>query len=343
MTTEKKYPLIAKLAEHIGKPISILDTETTGLGSPENVGIVDFAVITVHPDGREVAFETLINSTIPLTEGASKIHGIYPKDIVDAPPFEAIAAQIKVIFTDRVISGFNSLSYDTPIIRARVDECLGKGSCPVGQHLDIRSVFTKGNKYGKGKLVEVAEQYGVKIENAHRAMGDVIMTIGVFEALLERHGQDHVLAYLTGVKASPSAAPQKQSKNDVVLATINGMAKPLARTDYDALSASLSMSVKDLSFTISELIANDQIVLSRVRDAQENARIVSVLPDILADEQEKAGEDAKVKLTPVLKQLTENYGIETDFVQLRVAMKDLEALREAEQEESQASLAPVMG
>lgn len=190
-------PLISKMARHLGKPISILDTETTGLGKPEEVGIVDFAVITFLPEenNRSIHFQTLLQTEIPLSEGASKVHGIYPEDLVGAPFFDSIAKPVMDIFKDRIVCGFNSVSYDAPILRARINDCIHE-ECPEGTHLDVRMIYTKGNQYGKGKLVDVAQKYGVPVINAHRAMGDVKMTAGVLETMLNTMGQYEVLQYI---------------------------------------------------------------------------------------------------------------------------------------------------
>lgn len=207
------YPQISQFAKNIGVPISILDTETTGLGSPKDVGVVDFAVITVFPDdqNRSLHFETLLQTDIPLNEEASKVHGIYPEDLVDAQPFSSIAEQVRHIFENRIVSGFNTFYYDGPILRARVNECFPDlPPCPEGRHLDVRLIHTGGNRYGKGKLVEVAEKYNVPVINAHRAMGDVEMTTALLEAMIEKQGEYAISQYIQG-KPLESVVPQQKA------------------------------------------------------------------------------------------------------------------------------------
>lgn len=201
-----KYQFITGLAHHLGRPITILDTETTGLGSAQDTGIVDFGCITIKPDGDVIPFETLLKPHVPLTPGASGIHGIWPEDLIGAPKFDLeLSKKILLMYEDHVISGFNSFGYDNNIIRHRMASAMGcpVDDIPMGDHLDVRLLWTNGNQYGKGKLVDVAAHYDIKVENAHRAMGDVIMTAGILDAMIsslvdERQDYSKVLRHFRG-------------------------------------------------------------------------------------------------------------------------------------------------
>lgn len=195
------YKNVLTLVRKLGKPLTILDTETTGLGAAKTTGIVDIAYLTFHPDGRVVEFETLINPTQPIQKGASEIHGLWPDDVKDAPRFRDMASALHGPFHKNngghIISGFNSQGYDTPIIIERLIEHLPASSVhSVDEvvHLDVRVVYTDGNRYMKGKLFQVAEEYGVKVDLAHRAMADVKTTALVLESMIERHGEEYVLS-----------------------------------------------------------------------------------------------------------------------------------------------------
>lgn len=188
---------VISLSNRLGRPITVFDTETTGLGPAEKTGIVDIAYLTIYPGGRIVGFETLINPSQAIQEGASKIHGIWPADVEYAPRFKDVADRLIEPFhrdSNHVISGFNSKSYDTPIILARLAECQAQvKSVDDVDHLDVRTIYTCGQRYKKGKLFEVAAEYGVKVDLAHRAMADIKTTVMVLDAMIDRHGVDHVL------------------------------------------------------------------------------------------------------------------------------------------------------
>ena len=75
------------------KPIVFLDLETTGV----NVGadrIVEIALLKVYPNGNKDSKCMRINPTIPIPLEASKIHGIYDKDISECPTFQDAAKDI---------------------------------------------------------------------------------------------------------------------------------------------------------------------------------------------------------------------------------------------------------
>jgi DNA polymerase III epsilon subunit-like protein len=95
------------------------------------------------------------------------------------------------VYSDHILSGFNIISFDILAIEKDMHK---KGiNMPRPSHiLDVRSVWKKTEGTQKGKLTEVAAKYGVVQENAHRALGDVIMTAGILDAMLEKHGCNHV-------------------------------------------------------------------------------------------------------------------------------------------------------
>lgn len=225
------------LAKRLNRPITILDTETTGLGAAEATGIVDIAYLTIHPDGRVVEFETLINPSQAIQEGASRIHGIWPKDVKDAPRFKDVAGSLIEPFhpdSNHVISGFNSKSYDTPIIIARLSECFSSvQSLDNVVHLDVRMVYTGGQRYKKGKLFEVAAEYGVEVDLAHRAMADVKTTALVLESMIERHGVDHVLneARYPGHGAPKQQAYSSPAHSSGKLPSVPRPSKPASAPD----------------------------------------------------------------------------------------------------------------
>lgn len=189
------YPLIGKVATQIGRPICILDTETTGFSSAE-VGLVELAYITVHPNGSSNSFEALVNPGMPIPWFATKVHGIKNSDVSTAPGFRALTPMIDDLFIKNVIAGFNSRAYDVPVLqknyaRYNVDFKIPK------QQLDVRDIWFKLSKMRSGTLLAVASAYSVTPGYAHRAMGDVLTTTRLLESMVKKHGADFVAMQMT--------------------------------------------------------------------------------------------------------------------------------------------------
>lgn len=193
------FPLITRLSHELGKPISIIDTETTGLlRGNEVVGIVEIGVLSIFPTGKVEEASSRVNPGVPIPWQASKVHGIYAKDVAYAPEFPAIANDIQSILSDSVVVGFNQRTYDIPVIHQNLLRYGIVGSSSLDSlltpdQIDVRDIWINISKGQKGKLSEVAQHYGESIKDAHSAMGDIRATAAILESMLWRHGVDFVM------------------------------------------------------------------------------------------------------------------------------------------------------
>lgn len=92
------------------------DTETVGLNPPGGSasGVVEVAYLELNMDTLEVEHEfySRVNPGCLIQEGASKIHGIYDKDVIDSPKLGDVYS-----FKDAVIhSGHNCVTGDHEIL-----------------------------------------------------------------------------------------------------------------------------------------------------------------------------------------------------------------------------------
>jgi DNA polymerase III subunit epsilon len=92
----------------------ILDTETTGLD--ERAEAVEIAIIDKN---KEVLFNSRIKPKNPISQSASKIHGITNKDLLKSPSFSQIYLELKRIVKDKTIIIYNS-SFDRRILRQQI-------------------------------------------------------------------------------------------------------------------------------------------------------------------------------------------------------------------------------
>ena len=169
------------------RPIAFLDLETTGT-DPAKDRIVEIAVLKVSPNGSKSMKSERINPGIPIPESASLIHGIYDKDVKDAPTFAKIAKDYFIFLNDCDLSGFNSSRFDYPIIS---EEFLRVGmnfSMEGRRHVDVQRIFHLMEK----RNLEAAYKFycGKKLEGAHSAKGDVEATYEVLMAQLDHYSKE---------------------------------------------------------------------------------------------------------------------------------------------------------
>jgi DNA polymerase III epsilon subunit-like protein len=177
-------PLICELAAELKKPITIIDLETTGFVKP---GVVEIACFKAKPDGKISYKSTLVDPERPIDPRASDVHGIRKHDVIGHKPLSAHLDFIARCYAEGVMSGFNVIGYDLRVLRENAAHYRYPALGPA-QALDVRDLWKSISDTSKGKLVDIAQHYCVEVKDAHRALGDTLMTAHVLEAMLREHG-----------------------------------------------------------------------------------------------------------------------------------------------------------
>lgn len=166
------------------KPLAFFDLETTGV----TVGadrIVEISILKLMPDGTKQVFTRRMNPEIPIPEAASKVHGIYNRDVEHEPSFRQLAPEIISFFGNADLAGYNSNKFDVPML---VDEFLRVGAQfdMKGRKLvDVQNIF---HKMEQRTLAAAYKFYCNKeIVNAHSAEADITATYEVLMAQLEKY------------------------------------------------------------------------------------------------------------------------------------------------------------
>jgi DNA polymerase III epsilon subunit-like protein len=182
----------------------VFDTETTGFSSKdrplsEQPYIVQFAGILgeVH---RENGFEEierinlLIRPRISIPFGASQVHGIYDKDVENAPYIEEVLPQmLKFLNTADVVVGHN-IEFDEQIIRDELARLGRNGDyqpmktlCTMRSSTEYCKLPGRGFSFKSPRLNELYKHlFGEYFVGAHDAMHDVEATAKSFGELLKR-------------------------------------------------------------------------------------------------------------------------------------------------------------
>lgn len=166
----------------------VLDTETTGLERGEvcQIAVIDATGATL--------LDTLVKPTRPIPSDASRIHGITDEMVKDAPSWFTISKQLDDLLKNRTVMVYNA-AYDYGIMTYS-DSRVGRKDCTWKQSkwdcvmLAYAEFYGDWNDYRKSyrwqKLTDAAKQQKVIAENAHNALGDCLMTLGVIKAMIAK-------------------------------------------------------------------------------------------------------------------------------------------------------------
>jgi DNA polymerase-3 subunit epsilon len=164
----------------------ILDTETTGLGTSAEI-----CQIAVIDSACGVLLDALVKPVNPIPDDVVKIHGITNAMVSRAVDWLTLAPVLEALVKDRPVFIYNA-DYDTRIIR---QSYLAHGVNflnfqPSSIHcamLPFAEVYGQWNPNRQNfrwqKLTVAAEYFGLPVVDAHNALGDCRMTLGVLLAM----------------------------------------------------------------------------------------------------------------------------------------------------------------
>jgi DNA polymerase-3 subunit epsilon len=169
---------------NLKNPIVFFDLETTGTNTVTD-RIVEISYLKVSPNGMEESKTMRINPGMPIPAESSAVHGIYDKDVENAPTFKQVAKIIAQDFEGCDIAGYNSNRFDVPLLaeeflRAEVDFDMTR--CKL---VDVQTIFHKKEQ----RTLEAAYKFycNADLENAHSAAADVKATYEVLKSQLDRY------------------------------------------------------------------------------------------------------------------------------------------------------------
>lgn len=171
-----------------GSDFNVLDTETTGLDDGE---IVQIAIIN---SVGETLLDTLIKPARFIPPSATQIHGITDEICKDAPSWFEITEKIRSIITGKPLVIYNAV-YDRKMMHKSQERHnlpkiewkeITDFHCAMEAFAEFYGDWNdyRGN-YRWQKLVTAAAHCNVTVANAHNALGDCLMTLGVVRYMLE--------------------------------------------------------------------------------------------------------------------------------------------------------------
>src|ERR1700735_722853 len=175
------------------KKVGFFDIESTGTDTVKD-RIVELTIIETSLDfipGKRLTM--ILNPTIPIPSGASKVHGITDEMVKDKPTFAQYAAAIlKYLSTFDYIATFNGKHFDVPMLYEEFGRCgLVWNPQP---HFDASVIFKKREQ----RTLTAAYKFycGKDLEDAHKSENDVLATIEVLRGQIEMYKLDQYIRLL---------------------------------------------------------------------------------------------------------------------------------------------------
>ncbi len=159
----------------------VFDLETTGI-SFRTEKITEIGIMKIKNGEVIDTFSSFVNPEKPIPMKVQEITNITDDMVKDAPTIEEILPKILEFFGDSVLVAHNA-DFDTGFLRYNCE----KLGLPFDYtYLDtLRLAKDLFPDYKKYKLGIIAENLGIKVEVAHRALDDVDTTVKVFNVMCD--------------------------------------------------------------------------------------------------------------------------------------------------------------
>lgn len=154
------------------KGFAVVDFETTGINPARGDRAIEVGIVHVAPDGTlEDEAETLIRVQGDL--GAQSLHHIHAADLIDAPDFAGIAAELRDRLDGYVFVAHNAV-FDSRFLNAEYGR-LGYVT-PVDRSTSICTLRLSSRYLGLRSLDDCCHELGIRNPDAHSALGDAHAT-----------------------------------------------------------------------------------------------------------------------------------------------------------------------
>jgi DNA polymerase-3 subunit epsilon len=170
-----RQAVAAQAAQLLQDGFVLIDLETTGLDRDPNVEIVDVAIINQR---GEVLLNTLVRPQGRIPPEASRINGIFDENVADAPPFAQVYDDIARHLNGQMVVAYN-YTFERNILNTVCHRHSMPRFTPKEWWCAMRSYqsFTWSVRYIP--LTKACTRERIRIENAHRALGDCRLTLAL--------------------------------------------------------------------------------------------------------------------------------------------------------------------
>jgi DNA polymerase-3 subunit epsilon len=169
---------------NLKNPIVFFDLETTGVDTGKD-RIVEVACVKIMPNQERLSYVKRINPGMPIPPSSTAIHGITDDMVKEAPLFKDIAHQLYDWMKGCDLGGYNVAKFDLPLLAEEFARAGIQVDFTTRKLIDVQQIFFKM----ESRTLSAAYRFycDKELENAHSAEADVMATIDVLEAQLDRY------------------------------------------------------------------------------------------------------------------------------------------------------------
>ena len=176
----------AMMTLKLERPIVFFDIESTGLNRKTD-RIVDLAMIKIHPDGSRISVVFRVDPEMPISEEATRVHGITNEDVKGCKTFRQVAPDVAAFLEGCDLAGYNLIQFDIPMLEEefrRAGVVISLKNCRI---VDAQKIFHRMEP--RDLTAALAFYCGEEHTGAHGALADVEATIKVLEGQLARYSE----------------------------------------------------------------------------------------------------------------------------------------------------------
>lgn len=165
--------IVGGIMPELERPICFLDLETTGVDTDHSF-ICEITVLKIDKDGNEDLTTMLINPGVPIPKDATDVHGITDEMVKDKPIFASVSKNLLKYIEDCDIAGFNSNSFDVPMLVSMFSRVGLKLNWKNINLIDVRNIFVINEE----RTLSAGVKFYLNRDHseAHSAEADVLAT-----------------------------------------------------------------------------------------------------------------------------------------------------------------------
>jgi len=240
---------------------TIFDTETTGLDPESGDRIVEIAAVRLKHGERSAIFQSLVNPGREISLAAFSVNKITSEMLEKAPEMARVMPEFLVFIKESCLCSYNA-SFDLGFLKHELKLIGGvfpKEIVIIDVLKMARRLLPELERYA---LWFVAQKLGIKMQQEHRALSDVEMTLSVFNRFKDMLSQKCITDFKIFSNLFAIQPELLDSLNSQKLARIQ-----------EAINLGLKLSIRYLSSSQAK-VSERQVIPKQIRQEQKYSYLV---------------------------------------------------------------------